>query len=80
MLFLIAALLVACLLWYMLVSFVPLTMTAIVVMVLILGWISFVDHQHASDTTINLGVALIILAFVVDVLRKVRGLFRRRAR
>lgn len=56
----------------------PLTVLVIVVMVGVLAYISFGEHQQPSHTLTNAGAAIIIIAFVVDVLMKFAGLFRRR--
>ena len=55
----------------------PLTVLVIVV-IGVLAYISFGEHQQPSHTLTNAGAAIIIIAFVVDVLMKFAGLFRRR--
>jgi hypothetical protein len=56
----------------------PLTVLAIVIMVGVIAYISFGEGQRASDTVTTAGAAIIIIAFVADVLMKFAGLFRRK--
>jgi uncharacterized protein YqgC (DUF456 family) len=61
---------------YIFYKILPLTVLAIVIMVGVIAYISFGEHQQASDTVTTTGAAIIIIAFVVDVLMKFAGLFR----
>jgi hypothetical protein len=73
-LFLIAAL-VLCYLFY---RILPITVTAIVIMVGVIGYISFGEGEAASETVTNVGAGLIIAAFIADIVRRFTGLFRSR--
>jgi hypothetical protein len=77
MIFLLGFVIVAFVLIYLFYRLLPLTVLAIIGMTFFIGWISFVDHEKASETTANVGAAVIIIAFVVDLIRKITGLFRR---
>jgi len=55
----------------------PLTVVAVIVMGGVIGYIAFGEGQQASDTVTTTGAAIIIAAFVADILMKFSGLFRR---
>lgn len=55
----------------------PFTVLAVIVMIGVLAYIAFGEGQQASDTVTTTGAAIIIAAFVADILMKFSGLFRR---
>jgi hypothetical protein len=84
------SLLVAVILWRFFAGLLPLAMVTIALWIIIIGWTIVIDHRDVSEATTSFGGWLIYIAFLSDVgriflalgndvLRRVRGLFRRRA-
>jgi len=54
----------------------PLTCFVVITFFAWAAWVSFVQHEETGDTSAKIWAAMVILAFVLDVLRHIRNLFK----
>ncbi len=58
----------------------PLTAMAVIVTIVILAYISFGEHETASDTVTKTGAAIIVIAFAADIILALTKAFTQRTK